>query len=122
MFAKYKSNADLITYLNVYRRIADIASGDSYEVGKNDEISQLFASNCTGSGGVFCERDKSGDIFSSCGLCYALKHKKGFNIRQVLKNRSRDIICIEECLRENEVSPTDHKDMILFTKNFRLVL
>ena len=62
--------------MSVYHRIAAITSGDSNKVLKNDEFSQLFALNCTDSGGVFRERDKSGDIFSSGGLCYALKQKK----------------------------------------------
>ena len=100
--------------MSVYCRITAIESGTSYKVGKNDDFSQLFASNFTGSGGVLLERDKSGDILSSCGLCYALKPKKGFKISQFLNNRGRYIICMDECLRKNEVSQTDHKEMIQF--------
>ena len=73
---KYNINDDLKTDLSVYHHISDITSGASYKVGNNDEPSQLFVSSFTGSGGAFHERDKSGNIFSSCVFCYALKKKK----------------------------------------------
>ena len=65
--AKYSRNYDLRTDLSVYRRIATIKSGSSCKLGNNDKFSPLFTSNCTGSGGVFGERDKSGDIFYLLG-------------------------------------------------------
>ena len=70
VFVKYKNNDYLRTDLSVYRCIDDITSGASFKLVNNDEYSPLFASNCTGVGGVFHERGKSEDIFSSCGLCY----------------------------------------------------
>ena len=61
--------------MSVNHCIVAITSGASYKVGNNDAFSQLFASNYTGIGGVFHERDKSFDIVSFCGLCYDLNKK-----------------------------------------------
>ena len=83
---------------------------------KSGVFRQIFSLACTSSGGVIYGRDKCGNVYQDCGLCYSIKKQKEINTCQTIKDCSGFIILVEEYLMKNEVSSTDHEYIANFTK------